>query len=125
MPKTARELGPLDVKRLAHPGGTGNHLAAVGGVAGLYLQITPGGARTWILRVKIGDRRRDLGLGGYPTVTLAQARQSAREARDKITLGIDPAEERKLARAALAAAHRRGLTFADAVDQFHPLAWRN
>ncbi|TQM93773.1 tyrosine-type recombinase/integrase [Roseinatronobacter monicus] len=117
MPKIAEELTALDVKRLAHPGGKRNVLFSVGGVTGLYLQVTPKGGRSWVLRVKVGKLRRDLGLGSFPTVTLSQARDKAREARDKIERGIDPVEERKAIKAALIAAQRRGLTFADAVDR--------
>ena len=117
MPKVAEELGPLDVKRLAHAGGKGNALVAVGGVTGLYLQLTPNGGKTWILRMRIGERRRDIGLGGFPSVTLAQAREKARDARAKVADGIDPVEERKTARAALIATQRRGMLFADAVNK--------
>jgi len=117
MPKIAEELSALDVKRLAHPGGKRNSLFSVGGVPGLYMQITPKGGRSWVLRVKVGSLRRDIGLGGFPGVTLSQARDKAREARAKIESGIDPVEERKAAKAALVAAQRRGLTFADAVDK--------
>ena len=117
MPKIAEELNALDVKRLSHPGGKRNVLFSVGGVTGLYLQITPKGGRSWVLRIKVGTLRRDIGLGGFPSVTLSQARDKAREARDKIERGIDPVEERKAAKAALVAAQRRGLTFADAVDK--------
>ncbi|WP_342781697.1 tyrosine-type recombinase/integrase [Aquicoccus porphyridii] len=117
MPKVAQELSALEVKNLAHPGGKRNVLYSVGGVAGLHMQITPHGGRSWVLRVKVGEKRRDLGLGGFPTVTLSQARDKAREARDKIERGIDPVEERKAAKAQLVAAQRRGLTFADAVDK--------
>ncbi|RNI20531.1 DUF4102 domain-containing protein [Paracoccus pantotrophus] len=91
---------------------------AVGGVSGLYMQTLSTGGRTWVLRTKVGDRMRDIGLGGYPEVSLAKARERAREAKDKIRSGIDPVEERKAARAALAAERRRGLTFADAVDRY-------
>jgi integrase len=69
------------------------------------------------LRVKVGDLRRDIGLGGFPGVTLSMARDKARDARAKIESGIDPVEERKAVKAALIAAQRRGLTFADAVDK--------
>ena len=117
MPRVAKELSALDIKRLKHPGRGKNAVFAVGGVAGLMLQITPTGARTWLLRVSVAGRRREIGLGGFPEVTLAQARDRAREAKDKIRRGIDPVEERKAARAALEAARRRGLTFADAVDK--------
>ena len=117
MPKVAKELGPLDVKRLAHAGGKANAMVAVGGVAGLYLQLTPSGGKSWVLRTTVGAKRTDLGLGGYPTVTLAQARDKAREARDKIERGIDPTLERKEAKARLIAARRKGLTFAEAIDK--------
>ncbi len=117
MPRIAEELTALDVKRLAHPGGKRNVLFSVGGVTGLYLQVTPKGGRSWVLRIKVGALRRDIGLGSFPTVTLSQARDKAREARDKIERGIDPVEERKATKAALIAAQHRGLTFADAVDK--------
>lgn len=117
MPKVAEELSALDVKRLAHPGGKRNILFSVGGVPGLHLQVTPKGGRSWVLRAKVGTLRRDIGLGGFPAVTLSQARDKAREARAKIEGGIDPVEERKATKAALIAAQRRGLTFADAVDR--------
>ena len=117
MPKVADELTALDVRRLAHPGGKRNVLFAVGGVTGLYLQVTPNNGRSWVLRVTVGKLRRDIGLGGFPTVTLAQARDKARETRTKIEQGIDPVEERKAAKAALVAAQRRGLTFAQAVER--------
>jgi integrase len=117
MPKVAQELGPLDVKRLVHTGGKGNSMFAVGGVSGLYMQVTPTGGKTWVLRVSVGLKRRDIGLGGFPSVTLSQARDKAREARDKIERGIDPVAERQAAKAALVMARARGMTFADAVDK--------
>ncbi|GAB1362934.1 site-specific integrase [Rhodobacter sp.] len=117
MPRVAKELSALDVKRLRHLGTRGNITFAVGGVSGLLMQVTPNNGRTWLLRVTVGGRRREIGLGGFPDVTLAQARDRAREAKDMIRRGIDPVEERKAARAGLAAAKRRGLTFADAVDK--------
>lgn len=119
MPKIVPELSPIELKRLSHPGkGRNNALHAVGGVSGLYLQITPSGARSWILRTTIGGKRRDLGLGGYPDIGLAQARERAREAKDKVWRGIDPIEERKATRAALAAAQKRGLTFGKAFEKY-------
>ena len=119
MPKIVEEVSAIEVKRLKHPGGgRGNVTFAVGGVSGLLLQIAPSGGRSWLLRTLVGDRRRDIGLGGYPDVTLAQARERAREAKDAIRRGVDPVEQRKAAKASLVAARRRGLTFADAVDRY-------
>ncbi len=118
MPKVSNELTAIDVKRLSHPGGKRNVLFSVGGVPGLHLQLTPNAGRSWVLRATIGDLRRDIGLGGFPGVTLSQAREKARQAREKIVQGIDPIEERRAAKAALSAAQRRGLTFADATDKY-------
>ena len=88
MPKKAPELSAVQVKRTTKPG-----LFAVGGVAGLHLQVKTTGARSWILRAKVGDKRRDIGLGGYPDVSLALARESARAARGLIRQGVDPVLE--------------------------------
>lgn len=106
MPKKAAELGPLQVSRLKSPG-----LHAVGGVAGLRLQVTPSGSRSWILRTTAGGKRIEKGLGGYPDVTLARAREKAREARDMIERGVNPIEAAKLAKSALAAAVASAWTF--------------
>lgn len=117
MPKIAKQLTALDVKRLAHPGGCRNVMFSVGGVPGLHLQVTPNGGRSWVMRATVGKMRRDIGLGGFPSVTLSQARDKARDARAKIESGVDPVEERKTTKAALIAAQRRGLTFGAAVDR--------
>jgi integrase len=58
-------------------------------------------------------KRRSIGLGAYPEVSLAQARAAARKHRAIIRDGIDPIEARKAARSA-AMAERGGLTFAEA-----------
>lgn len=118
MPRVAKELSALEVKRLKHTGASGNATFAVGGVSGLLLQIAPSGGRTWLLRVTVGKQRREIGLGGYPEVSLATARERARETKEKIRSGIDPVEERKAVRAALDAAQRSGLMFRDAVDRY-------
>ena len=89
MPKKAKELSALAVSRLTV---AGNH--AVGGVTGLYLYINDANARSWVLRIMVGDKRRHIGLGGYPDVTLAQARDKARVARDEVSRGIDPVVQR-------------------------------
>ncbi len=126
MPKRAKEMTALDVKRLSHPGEGRNVTFAVGGVSGLLLQITPTDAKSWILRYSIAGTkadkpavlRREIGLGPYPDVPLAAARERAREAREKIYRGIDPYLEREASRVAVRASQARGLTFAKAVDKF-------
>lgn len=113
MPKKARELSAVEVRRLDRPG-----LHAVGGVAGLQLYVKETGARSWILRVTVGTLRRDIGLGGFPDVPLAEARDKARAARELIAQGIDPAEQKKAARAALMAADAKSITFDECARRF-------
>lgn len=106
MPKKAKELSALEVGRLKATG-----LHAVGGVSGLHLQITVAGARSWILRATVGAKRRDMGLGGFPDVTLSGARDKARAARQKIAEGVDPIEENRAARSAMIASQASAKTF--------------
>lgn len=113
MPKKAKELSAIEIKRLTKSG----HYA-VGGVSGLLLQVTGTGARSWILRVMVGTKRRDIGLGGFPDVTLADARERARELKESIRQGIDPVEQRKAAKAALIADSGKQITFTDATYRF-------
>ena len=66
----------------------------------------------------VGLRRKEIGLGGFPEVPLAEAVRRAREAKERVRHGIDPVEERKAARAALKMRQGRALTFANAVDRY-------
>lgn len=118
MPKISRELSALEVKRLKHSGARGNTTYACGGVSGLLLQITPKGGRTWLLRVTVGGKRREIGLGSFMDVTLSQAKERAREAKDQIRHGIDPIEERRKLKATLDMAQRSGKTFEDATSKY-------
>ena len=123
MPKIAKELRALDISRLTEPG---HHPA--GGVVGLYLYITPTGAKSWVLRTMIAGKRRHMGLGPYPTVPLAQAREKARQARDEIVNGNDPIAQRKEAKSLLQAQQATEVTFAQAAQAYidaHGDSWKN
>ena len=123
MGRKAKELGPLAVSRLASSG-----LHFVGGVAGLALQVNQRGARSWVLRVQVGDKRRDMGLGGFPDVSLAGARDAAREARAKVRDGIDPVANSRALRSAMKADQAQAKTFkfcALAYIDAHEAGWRN
>lgn len=61
---------------------------------GLYLQVSGSGSKSWVFRYKIEGRARDMGLGGYPRVSLANARQAAKEARKHREARKDPIAER-------------------------------
>jgi integrase len=113
MGRKAKELGPLAVGRIQTPG-----LHFVGGVDGLALQVTTSGARSWILRVMVAGKRRDMGLGGYPSVPLVDAKDAARLARAKIKDGTDPIEERRTRKSALATSRAAALTFKQCATAF-------
>jgi integrase len=101
---------------------------AVGGVAGLYLCVSPSGARSWIARVNVDGKRREMGLGSFPDVSLSIAREKARAARSDTTMGIDPVAHRKEARSARQALKATQKTFADCAKAYieaHSDSWRN
>jgi len=85
MPRKARELSALEVRRLAREGRW-----SVGGVDGLALQVSPSGARSWVLRLRVAGLQREMGLGSYPSVTLADARERARQYRLTTSAGDAP-----------------------------------
>lgn len=123
MPRIAKELGALQVSRLA---GEGLHF--VGGVRGLVLQVSPAGAKSWILRVRVGGKRREMGLGPYPEVSLAKAREKAAEARELVRGGVDPIQRQREAASALRAATAAALTFDECAARYikaHEAGWRN
>ena len=123
MVRRAVELGALAVGRLREPG-----MHAVGGVSGLCLQIAPNGTRSWILRAMVGGKRREMGLGPFPEVGLAAARDKARSARSKIEEGQDPILERQRAASALRAAQAKSMTFEAAARELIDTRsdeWRN
>ena len=123
MPIKTKELSATEVRRLSHSvskttGKEYNALHSVGGVAGLLLQVTPTGAKSWVYRIHITGKRRSIGLGGFPDVTLTQARDKARAMREKIAEGIDPVEERQAIRRERLAAQISTMTFADAMRDY-------
>ncbi len=81
---------------------------------GLYLAIARGGSKSWILRATVQGKRREIGLGGYPTVTLAKARETAGEYRAIIKAGGDPLAVKVKATATIP-------TFRQAAAQVHKL----
>jgi len=123
MPKKAAELTALEVKNLSVRG-----LWAVGGVAGLCLQVLPTGGRTWILRVVVSGKRRSFGLGGFPDVPLQEAKIVAREFKQQIRLGQDPAENKNQTKRRLAAERASRKTFAEVAAAYlnaHSQGWKH
>ena len=99
--------------------------------AGLYLQVSPTGTKSWIFRYKVAGRAREMGLGGLTAFTLAEARQRANDARQRLADGVDPIEHRTVVRNATAISVRaaaRVLTFGQAADRYietHESSWKN
>jgi integrase len=123
MPRKAAPLGPLAVSRLKVPG-----RYAVGEVAGLHLQVEVSGARYWVLRIMSGGKRRDMGLGGFPDVPLALAREKAREARELVDKGIDPVAARQASKSRLSVENAAAKTFKQAATAYidaHEAGWKN
>ena len=77
------KLSAIKCKNIVKPGTHGDG-------AGLYLSCSKSGSRSWILRATFGGRRREIGLGSYPVVSLAKARERAMTARVTIAEGGDP-----------------------------------
>ena len=65
---------------------------------GLYLHVAPSGSKSWVQRIVVDGRRRDIGLGPYPTVSLARARAIAHDNRTAVAEGRDPVAEKREAR---------------------------
>jgi hypothetical protein len=95
---------------------------------GLYLQVKESGAKSWLLRYEVHAVERWMGLGPLHTVTLAEARERARKARQLLLDGIDPLERRKADRAAAALEVVKAMTFEQAAQTYydqHSDGWRN
>ena len=67
---------------------------------GLYLYISRAGAKSWVQRIVVDGRRRDIGLGSYPDVSLSNARSIAHDNRTAVAEGRDPVLEKRVAREA-------------------------
>lgn len=121
MARTVGKLTALKVQRLAEAG-----MHADG--AGLYLQITGSGAKSWIFRFSLHGRAREMGLGSLSAVSLAEARTAAGACRRFRQDGIDPIEARKARDAQVRLDAAKAITFSEAATQFieaNRAAWRN
>lgn len=81
-----------------------------GGGTGLFLRVWPSGSRQWVQRVTIRGKRKEIGLGSPPAISLATARKLALENKGKAMQGGDPLAERR--------ENQDHMTFADAVDKY-------
>jgi integrase len=94
---------------------------------GLYLKVTESGSKSWILRFAMGGKRRDMGLGVYPSISLAGARELAKDAHTAIQRGIDPVDFRR-DRVAGTRSETKVTTFGEAGRRYmdaHEAGWKN
>ena len=80
---TAAKVRALTVPGMYGDGGT------------LFFRVWPGGSRSWVQRVQVGGKPRSLGLGGFPLVSLAEAREAAYKNRKAARAGVDVLEGKR------------------------------
>jgi integrase len=119
MPKIVTPLSDLQVRRITRVG-----WHAVGGVAGLLLQVRKPEKvgsqmpRSWILRVKVGDQRQPIGLGSYPQVSLAAAREQAAKLSIEAKQGVNLKAKKIAQRSALISAAAKNKTFQECAESY-------
>ena len=121
MARQQQRLSALQVSKLTKPGLYGD-----GG--GLTLQITATGAKSWLFRYMVAGKPYGMGLGPTHTVSLAEARQKALDARKLLVDGINPLVAKKQNQIAAALAAAKMMTFdqcAAAYIQTHKAGWKN
>jgi integrase len=95
---------------------------------GLYLRVSATGAKSWVFRFQLDGKRRDMGLGPFPDISLADARGKATAHRRQRHDGIDPLEARNARHQAERVAVAKRRTFRDVAEEFigrNEAGWRN
>ena len=121
MARQLHRLNALTVKAETRKG-----MYADGG--GLYLQVSSFDTKSWIFRFTQNKRTRDMGLGGFPDVSLSEAREEAQNCRRLVRKGFDPIEVRRSERQALQAIAVKTMTFRQCADKYiaaHSKGWKN
>ena len=121
MARTGSKLTAVEVAKAKGP-------AVLHDGGGLYLRVSPTGSKSWVFRFQLDGKRRDMGLGPYPEISLAEARGRATEHRKHRHDGIDPLEARKIQRQAQRLSIAKGRTFREMAEEFisrNQAGWRN
>lgn len=121
MGRTIEKLSALAVARAKDPGYYGDG-------AGLYLQVSKSGTKSWIFRFTLRGKAREMGLGATHTVSLALARESARQHRLTIRNGKDPLEARIADRLDAKLERAKAMTFDDCAKAYiaaHRGSWKS
>jgi integrase len=126
MAREIERLTALKVEKLKIVGTSKPGMYADGG--GLYLRVTPEGARNWVLRYMLNRKPRWMGLGPLSLYGLGEARARALDARRKHHDGIDPIEARRVERARQRLEAAKAITFKQCAESYvaaHRAGWRN
>jgi hypothetical protein len=94
----------------------------------LVLRVTYNGVKGWLYRYKANGKVREMGLGPVRDVSLAEAREAAREARRLRRAGIDPIDSKRARKAAAKLEAAKAVTFAECADAYikaHRAGWTN
>lgn len=113
-PETGGIMGKLTDKKLQALVKAGGPLSVTDG-DGLTFTLSASGTAAWVLRYRINGKRKELSLGRYPTLSLADARTEATKARGKVATGVDVAAEKQATREKAAA---DALTFRKVADEY-------
>jgi hypothetical protein len=95
---------------------------------GLYLQVAENGSRSWLFRYARHGRTRHIGLGPTHAMSVAEAREKARDCRAHLNDGLDPLEQKKARRAAARLEAAKAMSFeqcAEAYISSHQAGWKN
>jgi integrase len=117
----AEKLSAVRVKSLKTPGRYGDG-------RGLYLQVRAADQRSWLFRYTLHGKHHWMGLGHADDVTLAEARDKARDMRRLLIDGVDPLTSKKAERAKAAAEAGKAVTFKEAAEKYiakFEATWRN
>lgn len=96
--------------------------------AGLSLKVTKYGSKSWVFRYMLAGKAHWMGLGSYPDVSLAEAREKASELRKLTRQSIDPLLEKRKQVSVIRAAISKAITFDDASAKYieaHKASWKN
>jgi integrase len=121
MAKTVEKLSALAVARAKEPGYYNDG-------AGLYLQVSTTGTKSWIFRFRMSGKQREMGLGPLHTVTLAEARDKAKECRVALLDGVDPLEARNAVKIEAKIERAKMVTFDHCAKEYiaaHRGGWKN
>src|SRR5579864_4584451 len=119
--RASNKLSAVAVRNASKPG-------LYGDGHGLYLQVSRFGTKAWLFRYMMSGVARKMGLGALHTISLAEARRRAGQARMMVHDGVDPIDARRSARAKHKAEASKAITFKECADKYiaaNRVGWKN